>query len=237
MLRCIVVDDEAAAIEVLESYIEQAPQLELAASFRDPLKAFAYLESEEIDVGFFDINMPGLSGLQLAQLVRDKGISIIFCTAHADYALESYELPAVDYLLKPISFDRFLKAVAKVQRQDPIGSSHGTTSESKSKDNLFVKSGPKIHQLRISDLLYMKKDGHYVMIVTEKESLLSRMNVAELLDMLPPDNFQQVHKSFVVALNKITLVDRHFLMIKNEEIPIGGNFRKALLDRIDYSGS
>lgn len=234
MLRCIAVDDEPPALEILESYIEQAPQLEWIDGFRDPLKALEFCRMESVDVAFLDIDMPGLTGLQLARLLANSGVSIVFCTAHPEFAVESYEQGAVDYLMKPIAFDRFLTAVDRV---DALRSQEGTTPATTENDRVFLKSGSVIHQLEVSSLLYMKKEGHYMHVVTPSGMILTRMTVEELLDMLPDREFVRVHKSYVVGIRHIAAVHRHHLIVQGEEIPIGGNYRKDLLDRIDYAGS
>lgn len=236
MMNCIVVDDEPAAIEILASYIEQTPFLHLLESFRDPLQALEHSRNQQISVAFLDIDMPGLTGLQLANLLAGNGVGIVFCSAYPEFAVESYEQGAVDYLLKPVPFERFLKATERLHKRFESASSPSVMSE-KETGNIFIKSGSVIHQVEINDLRYMKKDGHYVTLVTGKGSLLSRMTMEELLDALPNEQFQRVHKSFVVALKRVAMVHRHHLIVDGEEIPIGGNYRKELLDRIHYSGS
>ncbi len=236
MMNCIVVDDEPAAIEVLASYIEQTSYLHLLKSFRDPLQALDFSRDQQIDVAFLDIDMPGLTGLQLANLLAASGVKIVFCSAYPEFAVQSYEQGAVDYLLKPVPFERFLKAAERLHRRfEATGAA--STSTGKTPGHVFVKSGSVIHQIDVNDLRYMKKDGHYVTLVTGKGLLLSRMTMEELLTTLPDEKFQRVHKSFVVALDRIAAVHRHHLIVDGEEIPIGGNYRKELLNRIHYSGS
>jgi len=237
MLKCIVVDDDVTGIDVLSSYIQKVQDLELVSSFRDPLEALAFLESETCDIAFLDINMPGINGLQLAKLVESKDISIIFCTAYSEFALESYEISAIDYLLKPVPMDRFLKAIAKIRKSRIKGNEIQNGNMKQDSERIFFKCSNKIQQVDISDLLYMKKDGHYLWITTKKETLFSRMSIPELLSALPDNGFIQVHRSFVVALDHIKEVEKHHLMVNNEEIPIGNTFRKELLEKIKYAGS
>jgi two-component system LytT family response regulator len=184
-----------------------------------------------------DIDMPELSGLRLGELVDRRKIRLVFCTAYAEFAAESYELQALDYLLKPISFERFLKAVAKAQEAFP-GPDAGSPARSKetSPSHLFIKSGPKIHRLRTSDLLYMEKDGHYVVFHTASGELLSRMNIPELLAVLPEGKFARVHKSFVVALGQIDSIEKHTVIVRGKEIPIGESYRADFLRRIRTAG-
>ncbi len=158
---------------------------------------------------------------------------IVFCTAYAEFAVESYEKNAIDYLLKPIPYDRFLNTIDKVNiRKKLTGEKKSVTSP----DKLFVKSGSKIHQLDMKNLLYMKKDGHYIEFHTTLGQILSRMNMRELLNSLPPDRCARIHKSYVVVLDKLEIIERHEVLIAGEEIPIGRSYREDFLKQISYSG-
>ncbi len=237
MIRCLVVDDEAGAVEILCRYIEKTPGLKLAKSFRNALDALAYLRTHEIDLAFLDIDMPELNGLRLGEMIDRRKTHLVYCTAYAEYAVESYELEALDYLLKPIAFERFLKAVAKAQEEARSpAAGHPARGDAAPSSYLFIKSGPKIHRLRISDLLYMEKDGHYVAFHTATKQLLSRMNMSELLAVLPEGKFARVHKSFVVALGQIDTIEKHTVIVRGKEIPIGESFRAEFLRRIRTAG-
>lgn len=236
MLRCLVVDDESGAIDVLSDYIARTPQLELVGTFRDSIEALNFLMNHEVDLVFLDIDMPNLNGLQMTDLIRSRNTMVIFSTAYSEYAVESYEREAVDYLLKPIGFDRFLKAVAKALKKREGFVKKGDGSKGVVL-KIFIKSGSKIHRLDIDDLLYMKKDGHYIVFNTTKDQLLSRMNFHELLSSLPEDNFVRIHKSFVIAIDKIDTIEKHFVVIKDAEIPIGDKYREDFFHRIRYSGN
>jgi len=235
MLKCVIVDDEKGAIDVLSGYVRQTPDLECVAAFRDSVEALNFLMQNPVDLLFLDIDMPKLSGLQLTDLVHGKSIRIIFCTAYAEYAVESYEHDATDYLLKPIAYERFLKAVEKV-RKIVRTRDNNTGDGISSKRKLFIKSGTKIHQLDTQDLLFMKKDGHYIVFHMTGGEIMSRMNMEELLSSLPQDNYVRIHKSYVVAIDKIDTIEKHEVFIRGKEIPIGGRFRDDFLDRIAYSG-
>ena len=237
MIRCLVVDDEAGAVEILCRYIEKTPGLKLAKSFRNALDALAYLRTHEIDLAFLDIDMPELNGLRLGEMIDRRKTRLIYCTAYAEFAVESYELEALDYLLKPIAFERFLKAVAKAQEvpREPAAGDLGR-SDAAASSHLFIKSGAKIHRLRIRDLLYMEKDGHYVVFHTASSEWLSRMNMPELLAALPEGKFARVHKSFVVALGQIDTIEKHTVTVRGKEIPIGESYRAEFLRRIRSAG-
>jgi two-component system, LytTR family, response regulator len=235
MIRCIVVDDEAGAIDVLTRYIGKTPGLKLLKSFRGAVEALSFLKTHEADLVFLDIDMPELSGLQLGEMIDRGKTRIIFCTAYAEFAVQSYDLEALDYLLKPVSFERFLKAISRMLSPGP-----GTVERSRpvvpSLPCLFVKSGPKILRLNLSDILYMEKDGHYIVFHTTTGQALSRMNMAELLAALPPGKFARVHKSYVVHLSKIDAIEKHTVIIRSKEIPIGDGYREEFLRHIQTTG-
>jgi len=230
-LRCVVVDDEQGAIDVLSSYISKTQKLSLLTSFRDPVAALEYLQVEQVDVLFVDINMPDLSGLKLARLISGRGVQVIFCTAYAEHAVESYEIPATDYLLKPVPFDRFLAAVAKL-----VPETAASDDPAEEQPRLFIKSGSRIHPVDTAEIHYLEKDGHYIVFHLGSKQLLSRMSIAEALDMLPAEGFLQVHRSFIVALEHLDLIQNQFVTIGKREIPIGDRYREAFFQRVSISG-
>ena len=231
MLRCIIVDDESGAIEILSRYVDRTPEIELVQSFRDSIEAMTFLTENEADIVFLDIDMPNLDGMQLSELIRDKDIHVIFCTAYSEYAVESYEKEAIDYLLKPIAYERFLKAVQKALK--------ARSDKTKPAKNgmLFIKSGPRIHQVNTEEVLYMEKKGHYVVFHIPGKELLSRMNMNDLMNTLPSDNFVRIHRSFVVAIDKIDTIEKYMVLIKGIKIPIGESYRDDFFKRIPYSGN
>lgn len=235
MLTCVIVDDEKGAIDILTEYVQRTPDLHLESAFRDSVEALNHLSKSETDLLFLDIDMPGLSGMQIADLLRSRNIQVVFCTAYAEYAVESYERDAADYLLKPIAYDRFLKAVDRVRRR--LEEMPKRSKPADSEGRLFIKSGSKIHQLDLHDLCYMKKDGHYIVFHTTQGEILSRMNMKELLSSLPRDRYARVHKSYVIALDKIDTIERHEVIVAGRTIPIGSSFREDFLKLIRYSGS
>jgi DNA-binding LytR/AlgR family response regulator len=239
-MRCIIVDDESGAIEILTRYVGNNPELELVGAFRDAVEALTFLTRTKVDLILLDIDMPNLDGMQLAELVREKDIKIIFCTAYAEYAVNSYEKDAVDYLLKPISYERFAKAVQKALKTPSGGreAEQKGIADKKEKDGkLFIKSGPLIHQVDIKEVLFIEKKGHYVVFHTPAREFLSRMNMNELMKALPSDSFIRVHRSFVVAIDKIDTIEKYRVVIGEKKIPIGESYRDDFLNRIPYSGN
>lgn len=235
-LRCIVVDDEYGAIEVLENYIAKVPWLTHEGSFSDPLEALNYLSHHATDLVFLDINMPDLGGLQLARLIQKQGVAIIFCTAYSQHAVESYELNALDYLMKPVPFDRFLAAIEKLKQT--------TSPQTDTKDEstgpghqIFVKSGSQIHQIDTREISTVEKDGHYVIFRMGGKELLSRMTFSQLMDVLPTDKFIQIHRSYVVSIERIERIQKQFVRIDSRELPVGDAYKEEFFKRINYHGS
>jgi len=240
MLRCIIVDDESGAVEILTRYVKRTQGLELVRSFRDSIEALTFMAGNEVDLVFLDIDMPNLDGMRLSELIRNKDLQVIFCTAYSEYAVESYEKEALDYLLKPIAYERFCKAVDKAQKarfgllepdQTGLPEKNGKTGK------LFIKSGPRIHQVDIGELLYVEKKGHYVVFHTPEGQRLSRMNMRDLLSTLPSGDFVRVHRSFVVAIDKIDTIEKQTVVIHKRKIPIGESYRDDFFKRIQYSGN
>jgi DNA-binding LytR/AlgR family response regulator len=240
MLRCIIVDDESGAIQVLTRYVNKTPDLEMIKSFRDSIEALTFLTSNQVDLVFLDIDMPNLDGMQFSDLIRNRDIQVIFCTAYSEFAVESYEKDAIDYLLKPIGYERFLKAINKALKIRSDGDEPDqmeTLRKGSLSQRLFIKSGPRIHQVDSRNILYMEKKGHYVVFHTSRGELLSRMNMSELMSTLPADNFIRVHRSFVVAIDKIDTIQKHRVLIKGKKIPIGDSYQEEFFKHIPYTGN
>ena len=235
-VKCIIVDDENGAIEILTNYVSKVNWLQLEAAFRDPLEALNHLSQNSVDLVFMDINMPDLSGLQLSRLIPQDQTDVIFCTAYPEHALESYEIPALDYLLKPIPFDRFLAAVNKYQRHsENTATQHASRVESTRQ--IFIKSGSQIHQVETSKISLIQKDGHYIIIKIDGKELLSRMTFIQLLDILPGEEFIQIHRSYLVAIPRIEVIHKQFVQIEGKEIPIGDSYKQAFFKKVNFIGN
>lgn len=230
-IRTIIVDDEPKAIEVLERYCDDMDVIAMMATFRDPVKAIEYLHVHDIDLILLDINMPGISGMEFLDIL-DKKPKIIFTTAYAEYAIESYEYEAVDYLLKPIDFHRFVKAVSRAYK---LISQEGSSIPIDSTDydderTIYIKSGPQLYKVNISDILYLEKDGNYLIFHTKNRKMLSRQNMKDIFEVLNPDDFIRVHKSFIVAIKHMEVIESHQIRIGDVKIPIGRNYREELMN-------
>jgi len=227
MISCIAIDDEPKALEVIERYCGKTGIVDLKATFREPLKAIEFLNSEKVDLIFLDINMPDLSGMQLVQTLSPRPM-IIFTTAYSHYAVESYDLNALDYLLKPITFERFLAAVNKVA----AALSPKNTTANEDEPTVFIKSGPQTYQVKVADILYLEKDGNYITVHLKDKNILIRENMGDIFALVPQTDFLRVHKSYVVAIKHISMIEVHQLVISGEKIPIGSTYREALKARL-----
>ena len=195
MINFIIIDDEPSAIEVLKIHASKLPFMVLKSSFRDPLAALEYLQHEQVDLIFLDINMPKVSGIKFPQFLTNPPL-IIFTTAYSEYALKSYELNAVDYLLKPIEFDRLLQAIMKVKKQIEKVSKPVVNQEvvSQKEQTIFVKSGTAYHQLAYDDIKYAESEGNYVTFFTQGKKIVGRYKLSEVADLLPQSQFIRIHR-------------------------------------------
>ena len=227
-IRCIVIDDEPLAIEILESYIEKIPYVELAGKFSNAIDALQYLKSNKVDLMLLDIQMPELTGIQLMK-VLDNPPQVIFTTAYDNYAIKSYELDAVDYLLKPIEFDRFLKAIEKLWKRIERGQSVevNKVEQSSTKDTfIFIKTEHRVQRVEISEILYIEGMKNYLRVVTRTDKFMTLQNFKSICELLPTNQFVRVHKSFVVAVDKIDSIERSRIRIGKQLIPIGDTYKK-----------
>jgi two-component system, LytTR family, response regulator len=222
-MKAIIIDDEPKAIELLRGYLQHFGTIELVATFRNGLKAFEYLSNEPVDIIFLDINMPHISGLSLSKMIP-KSVQIIFTTAHSQYAVESYEVEAVDYLLKPISLDRFTQAVSKVLKKKTLKKETQATW-------ILVKSGFETFRIAIDEILFLEKDGNYITYHCENEKIIGRETIQQAIEKLP-ETFIQTHKSFIVNLDKIKRYDRTMIFMSGYEIPVSDTFSQSVFEQI-----
>ncbi len=236
-MKCIIVDDEPYAIDLLKSYVLKTESLELVGTFTNPVKAHAFLAKNRVDLIFLDINMPELTGIQLIKSLTHCP-EIIFTTAYTEYGAESYDYNAVDYLLKPIRYDRFLKAVTKAEeisqksRAVKINSVEASTLPQAEGTLLNIKSGSKVHRVGTGSILYVEASGNYLIFHTVKEKIMSLMTMKEAIDLLPKESFARIHKSYIVSLSAIDIVERHQVTIKGTRLPVGSSYRELLFSRL-----
>lgn len=215
-IKCLVIDDEELARTLLKSYINKVDFLELVDSFESPLDAMKVLKDTAIDVIFLDIQMPDLKGTDFARMIDSK-TKVIFTTAYSEYALEGFELNALDYLLKPITFERFLQAVNKFHMDAAVF-----------EDRITVKSGYDLHKLKFDDILYIKSDSEYVVFYTKGKKIMSHQSLKSLENELPSSRFMRVHRSFVVNKQKVNGLKGRDLLISNVKIPVSDTYYETV---------
>ena len=230
---CIIVDDEPMARDVIRRYVEQTPMLELQGEFGNAIDASIFLREHSVDIIFLDIQMPQLTGTEFVRSLR-KVPKVIFTTAHKEYAYEGFELDVTDYLLKPVRFDRFLKAVDKAL---PQKNSEVTTAVVMPEETgvapsfIYLRVDRKMVKVLLDDVLYIESDKDYVKLFTEKEFVITRQTIASVEAMLPASQFIRIHRSFIVSLQKIRCFTNETVEVANKELPIGklyrNNFMKA----------
>ncbi|GAA6765342.1 LytR/AlgR family response regulator transcription factor [Flavobacterium johnsoniae] len=228
--KCIIVDDEPPATRILENYIGKVSFLEKTEVFNDSLKALEFLNTQSVDVIFLDIQMPQLTGLQISRIIS-KDIKVIFTTAYPDFALEGFELNAVDYLLKPISFERFYQAVSKLNTQ----SKTVVSNQNNLPDFLFIKTDGKnkFQKIFLNDILYVESLQNYVCIHTSKQQIITHSSLKNVIESLPENNFIQIQKSYVVSLKHLESTDNYSVYINGKELPIGAAYKEAFFDKIE----
>lgn len=221
MIRCLIIEDEPVAREILRQYITDAPDLVLSGECEDAISALAFLKETEVDVLFLDVNMPKLSGISFLKSL-DKAPQVILTTAYSEYALEGYELDVVDYLLKPFSFERFLKATNK------LTNSNNTSPQDVS---ITVKADGKTYRINTVDILFVEAMGDYVTLHTESQKLTFNTSLKAFYDQLNDSAFVRVHKSYFVNLRKIDFVEGNQIQIGKNTIPVGNAYKAGFQER------
>lgn len=234
-MKCIAIDDEPLALDIIKRFVSKIPEVSLEATFEDPLEALSYLQQHPVDLLFIDIQMPDINGFQLLNSIPHKPL-IIFTTAYAQYAVESYELDAIDYLLKPIFFDRFLKAVNKAQQQllaQKVLQQSPQNPQSEAPDHLFIKSDTRFFKVNIQDIIFIEGMRDYIAIHTESQKILTLMSMTRMLEKLPSTDFMRVHKSYIIGLRHIRLFQNNRVRVGEHEIPVSNSYKENFLRFIE----
>ena len=239
MMNVLIVDDEHHARKLLADYVIKVPFLNLVKTCMNVFEAIEVMQKERVDLLILDIQMPDMTGLEFARSLNRKPI-IIFSTAYSEYAIEGFELDVADYLLKPVEFPRFLQAAYKAKnryemKSPSVDTNKQVTPPSHPEENnfLIVKDGPKIHKIDYSDLLYIEGQREYVTFHTTQKKITALYVMKNLEDSLPKDRFIRVHKSYIVAIKHIEMIEGNMLKIAGVKIPIGGSYKNDLLIRLN----
>jgi len=242
ILKCIAVDDEPLALDIIEDYVSKVPFLQLVKRTENAIEALQLVQAGGIDLVFLDIQMPDLTGIQFLKIASGKS-NYILTTAYSQYALESYDLNVSDYLLKPIAFDRFYKAVEKVHNQllksepaavvtpEPVAPQNNSAAPVQ--DFIFVKTEHKIQKIELDDILYIEGLKDYISIFTKTERVITLQNMKKMEETLPKGEFIRVHKSYIISLDKIESIERSRISIASKIIPIGDTYRDEFFKLID----
>ncbi len=237
-MNCIIIDDEPLALDLLEDDISKIPFLTLKHKFQSPFEAIDILKSGDIDLLFLDIQMPDITGLEFLKSLEKKPL-VIFTTAYDQYALEGYNLDVLDYLLKPIPFDRLLKAankahdLYKAQSLNLGANDEGNKNISTYPDYIFIKSGYDILKVNISDIQFIEGLKDYVKIYLPSQPILTLLNLKAIVEKLPTKKFVRVHRSYIVALDKISAIRKNKIIIGDKEIPIGEHYKDEFFNMIN----
>jgi len=237
IIKCIAVDDEPLALDIIEDYIGKVPFLQLVRTFTNAMECLDFLKNNSVDLLFLDIQMDELSGIQLLKVLKQKP-EVIFTTAYDNFAIEGYELDVADYLLKPISFERFVRAADKVydKLSGRMGQRPANAEESghaAKDDYFFVKTEFRLQKVNFNDILYIEGMGDYLRIHCKHEKIMTLQNFRNMENMLPEQHFLRVHRSFIIALDKIESIERNRIKIQNELIPIGENYKTAFFSMLN----
>ncbi|MDO6852919.1 LytTR family DNA-binding domain-containing protein [Cellulophaga lytica] len=230
-IKCIIVDDEPAAHYVLSDYINKNPFLSLEHQLYNGLEAMQYLTNNPVDLMFLDIDMPEVTGMELLKTLPNKPKTIL-TTAYREFALESYEYGVIDYLLKPIFYPRFLKAIAHFEDKNAIENSPEPKEEAK---DISLKIGSDMVTILLDDILFTQSYGNYVKVYTMKRTYVATITTTELEKQLPSSLFVRSHKSYIVAINKIKTIDKDCLIIQQKSIPIGITYKREIMEIIKFN--
>ncbi|MBO4753976.1 MAG: response regulator transcription factor [Bacteroidales bacterium] len=249
MYSVLIVDDEFLARKLLQDYVKKIPEIELAGTAQNAFEAYSFCKERHVDIVLLDIHMPDLNGIELARTLKDVP-AVIFTTAYSEYALESYEVAAVDYLLKPIALPRFMQAIEKAivklkgvetaapsdssnsSLRAPLARTEGSNPSTPSNSSLLIKADYKLYKINYDDLLYIEGQHEYVSFYTKGKRITALYSLKSLEEQLPRDKFIRVHKSYIVSIDNISEIEQLNVTVAGQKIPIGGSYRESLLERL-----
>jgi len=233
MISCVIIDDEQLAINVIEMYVKKTPTLHLIGSATNPLKGIELIQTNKVDIVFLDIQMDEINGIEVMKIIGNN-TKVVFCTAFPEFAVESYALDAIDYLMKPIPFDRFLKAVQRISNTFLTRSSD--VIDSIPNDYIFIKTEQKGKMIKVNldDIDYIEGMSNYIAVHRGKEKILVYSTMKSVEERLPKSQFIRVHKSYIVALQQITGIENGEIIMKNhlEKLPLGNNYKDIFMEKM-----
>ncbi len=230
-IKALIIDDEPLARNVIEQYAQKLPNLVIEGSCADAICAHQMLQEKSIDLLFLDINMPKLSGISFVRNLKNPPL-IIFTTAYSEYALEGFELNAIDYLKKPFSFERFCQAFFKAE--ELIHLKKGTLADTEPKNEfLFIKSNKKSVRVRFNEILYIEGLGDYIKIHLKDQKIVTNLSMKRIFSLLPENKFYRIHKSFIIALDHIDSIEGNLVEINKNKLPVGNNYRQDFMQLMD----
>jgi DNA-binding LytR/AlgR family response regulator len=232
-INCIIVDDEPMAREIIEGYLQKIPFLHLIQSCKNVQEAIEVTSKRKVDLIFLDIHMPEISGMSFARII-DKKVKVIFTTAYREYAVEGFDIQALDYLLKPISFERFQQAVNKYKNLSSRSPIQDKTNEIKQEPStfLFVRADRKMVKINFDEIVFIESLSDYIKIHLTESTLVTRETISSMEVKLPQREFMRIHRSFIIALNKITSYTNEFIEIGQQELPLSRSYKEAVLNRL-----
>ncbi len=237
--RCLIVDDEPLARVLIRGHVEKLENFEIVAECGDAMKALNVLREKQVDLIFMDIQMPQITGIEFLKTLKHPP-KVIITTAYREYALEGFELDVVDYLVKPITFERFLKSVNKYYQMNQDDVQVVTTYNSEYSFHetfIYIKENKKIIKVYLSEIKYVEGLSEYVQIYTDKRKIITKTSMAQMDEKLPSDSFLRIHKSFIVSMSKIEAFTANTIEIQGKELPIGRSYKNAVLNALNFSGT
>ena len=229
-IKCVLVDDEPLAIKVLQNYFNNFTDFEVIATFNNSLEALDFVNSTAVDAVFLDINMPMMTGFELISLIENK-TKVIITTAFREFAAESYDLDVLDYLVKPIPLPRFIKCINKITTEFNL-KNNIKVEITKGDSHIFIKVDKKMMKINIEEILFVEGMKEYIKVVTPDKTYITHKSLTSLSEELPADRFLRIHKSYVIALNKVKSIEGNRIQIQSYTIPIGRNYSKDVKNKI-----
>ena len=237
--KCLIIDDEPLARDLIRNHIEKLDNFEIVAECGDAMKALQELRDQQVDLMFMDIQMPQITGIEFLKILKNPP-KVIITTAFREYALDGFELDVVDYLLKPITFERFLKSVNKyyqITHEDVQNAAPASEIQTSDESFIYVKENKRVIKVYLHDILYIEGLSEYVQIYTDKKKIVTKISMISLEEKLPDDDFLRIHKSFIVSTSKIEAFTSHTIEVPGKELPIGRSYKSTVLNALQINSS